>query len=121
MYVLQNVAVALSAVSALAGIHFQQHSPAFWAAAVSTIAFGSLSSVGAQGSTLSVEKEWTATLSSGDSIAMAKLNAGKGSQHCNKFWCQIQTLVDGVRNMQLLCICNPLANSCPMLMHVVAA
>lgn len=76
MYVLQNAAVALSAVCALAGIHLEQHSPAFWAAAVSTIAFGSVSSVGAQGSALSVEKEWTATLCSGDSTAMAKMNSG---------------------------------------------
>lgn len=84
MYVLQNAAVALSAVSALAGIHFEQRSPAFWAAAVSTIAFGSISSVGAQGSTLSVEKEWTTALCSGDSIAMAKVNAGNAC--FDKFW-----------------------------------
>lgn len=76
MYVLQNAAVALSAVGALAGLHLDQKSPAFWAAVVFTIAFGSLSSVGAQGSALSVEKEWTTTLCCGDSIAMAKLNSG---------------------------------------------
>ena len=76
MYVLQDAAVALSAISALAGLHLDQKSPAFWAAVVFTIAFGSISSMGAQGSTLSVEKEWTATLCCGDSIAMAKLNSG---------------------------------------------
>ena len=98
MYVLQNVAVALSAVSALAGIYFEQRSPAFWAAAVSTIVFGSLSSVGAQGSTLSVEKEWTATLCSGDSIAMAKLNAGKARNilTCSGSRCELWCVELGV-------------------------
>ena len=76
MYVLQNAAVALSAVSALAGLRLDHMSPAFWAAVVFTIVFGSVSSVGALGSALSVEKEWTATLCCGDSIAMAKLNSG---------------------------------------------
>ena len=76
MYVLQNSAVALSAVSALAGLHCVHKSPAFWAAAVFTIGFGSASSVGAQGSALSVEKEWTATLCYEDSVSMAKLNSG---------------------------------------------
>ena len=76
MYVLQNLAVALSAVSALAGLNLEPKSPAFWTAAVLTISFGSASSVGAQGSALSVEKEWSTTLCSGDSAAMAKLNSG---------------------------------------------
>lgn len=76
MYVLQNAAVALSAVSALAGLQMNQKSPAFWAAVFFTIAFGSVSSAGAQGSALSVEKEWTVTLCCGDSTAMAKLNSG---------------------------------------------
>ena len=76
MYVLQNSAIALSALSALAGLHLTQSSPAFWAAAVLTIGSGSVSSVGAQGSTLSVEKEWAATLCHGDSLALALLNSG---------------------------------------------
>ena len=96
MYVLQNAAVALSAVSALAGLHSEQKSPAFWAAVALTIAFGSLSSVGAQGSALSVEKEWTATLCCGDSIAMAKLNSGNAFRTFasagvdGKLWCMHQ-------------------------------
>lgn len=76
MYILQNSAVALSAVSALAGLNFEQDLPAFWAAAIFTIGFGSASSVSAQGSALSVEKEWTTTLCCGDSVAMARLNSG---------------------------------------------
>ena len=76
MYVLQNSAVALSALSALAGLQLTHASPVFWAAATCTIGFGSVSSVGAQGSTLSVEKEWTVTLCQGDPAGLAKLNSG---------------------------------------------
>ena len=76
MYILQNLAIALSALSALGGLQVTQSSPAFWAAAFCTIGAGSVSSVGAQGSTLSVEKEWTATLCYGDSMALATLNSG---------------------------------------------
>lgn len=76
MYILQNSAVALSAVTALVGLNLEPKSSAFWAAAFFTIGFGSASSVGAQGSALSVEKEWSTTLCYGDSAAMAKLNSG---------------------------------------------
>ena len=106
MYVLQNAAVALSAVSALTGLRLDQKSPAFWAAVVFTIAFGSISSVGAQGSALSVEKEWVTTLCSGDSIAMAKLNSGNALRSFSsagfkgKFSSQNQGHV--------FCICFPL-------------
>lgn len=93
MYVIQSAAVALSALSALAGLNVVSDSPAFWAAAACTIGIGSISSVGAQGSMLSVEKEWTATLCHGDSVSLAKLNSGNGwtgsaalamhMNHCN--------------------------------------
>ncbi len=76
MYVLQNAAVALSALSALVSLQSTQGSTWFWAGAVCTIAVGSISSVGAQGSTLSVEKEWTVVLCEGNSAALAKLNSG---------------------------------------------
>ena len=76
MYVLQNVAVALSALTALVSLHTPQGSAWFWAGAACTIGIGSISSVGAQGSALSVEKEWTAVLCKGDSTALAKLNSG---------------------------------------------
>lgn len=76
MYVLQNVAVALSALTALISLHTPQGSAWFWAGAACTIGIGSISSVGAQGSALSVEKEWTTVLCKGDSAVLAKLNSG---------------------------------------------
>ena len=76
MYVLQNGAVAVSALSALVSLKSSQGSAMFWTGAVCTIASGSFSSVGSQGSTLSVEKEWTTVLCRGDSAALAKINSG---------------------------------------------
>ncbi len=77
MYVLQNTAVALSALCALISLHSAEGSAWFWAGAICTIGIGSISSVGAQGSSLSVEKEWTVVLCKGDSAVLAKLNSGK--------------------------------------------
>ncbi|KAL0018471.1 hypothetical protein WJX77_004008 [Trebouxia sp. C0004] len=76
MYVLQNTAVALSALCALISLHSVEGSTWFWAGAICTIGIGSISSVGAQGSSLSVEKEWTVVLCKGDSAVLARLNSG---------------------------------------------
>lgn len=76
MYMLQNGAVAFSALSALVSYHSQQGSVVFWIATTITIIIGSISSIGSQGSTLSVEKEWTTALSQGDSTRLAQFNAG---------------------------------------------
>lgn len=95
MYVMQNTAIVLSALSALVSLQAHQGSVFFWAGAACTIAVGSVSSIGAQGSTLSVEKEWTVVLCNGNSAALAKVNSGSTSA--------------------LLAPCL----SCPILVHVV--
>ena len=82
MYMLQNGAVALSALSALFSYHLQQGSVMFWIATAITIIVGSISSIGAQGSTLSVEKEWTTALCQGKSAALAQYNAGSCPAPC---------------------------------------
>ncbi len=76
MYILQNSAVALSASSALVASLAGTGEALFWACVVLTIGVGSASSVGCQGSALSVEREWTKALCRGDSGALALLNAG---------------------------------------------
>lgn len=77
MYVLQNSAVALSASSALGALVAAGDWPAlFWPCILLTIGLGSASSVGCQGSALSVEREWTKALCTDDSAALATLNAG---------------------------------------------
>lgn len=76
MYVLQNTAVALSAGAALGASLAEPRSGLFWTCTALVIAIGSASSVGCQGSALSVEREWTKTLCNGNSAALAKLNAG---------------------------------------------
>ena len=43
---------------------------------IAYIGLGSASSVGCQGSALSVEREWTKALCRGSSVALARLNAG---------------------------------------------
>jgi iron-regulated transporter 1 len=73
---MQNSAVVLSALSALVSLQSHQGSVFFWAGAACTIGVGSISSIGAQGSTLSVEKEWTVVLCNGNSAALAKVNSG---------------------------------------------
>ncbi len=79
MYILQNCGVALSASSALAASLVGSNSALFWPCAVLTVALGSASSVGCQGSALSVEREWTKALCQGDSTALTVLNAGAAS------------------------------------------
>jgi iron-regulated transporter 1 len=76
MYILQNTAVALSAGGALAASLVDGSAASFWACTALVIAVGSTSSVGCQGSALSVEREWTKALCGGDSAALASLNAG---------------------------------------------
>lgn len=44
-------------------------------------ACGSISSVGAMGSTLAVEREWAKALCQGDSAALASLNSGVHAWH----------------------------------------
>ncbi|KAL3161599.1 hypothetical protein ABBQ32_010458 [Trebouxia sp. C0010 RCD-2024] len=76
MYVMQHTALVLSALSALVSLQSHQGSAVFWTGVACTIGFGSVSSIGAQGSTLSVEKEWTVVLCNGNSAALAKVNSG---------------------------------------------
>lgn len=76
MYRLQNAAVALSALSAFVAPFLTLGSSMFWICILSTISIGSVSSVGCQGSSLSVEREWTKALCQGDSATLASLNAG---------------------------------------------
>lgn len=77
MYLLQNGCLAVSAATAL-GLLWSgvRQGPLFAAGLAATMAAGSLSTLGALGSTLSVEREWTKALCSGDSAALAALNAG---------------------------------------------
>ncbi|BDA48594.1 Solute carrier family 40 member 1 [Coccomyxa sp. Obi] len=76
MYILQNSAVALSASSAMVASLPGTGEALFWTCILLTIGVGSASSVGCQGSALSVEREWTKALCQGDSGALALLNAG---------------------------------------------
>lgn len=86
MYVAQNACVAISAAACLAlvlkwgsaatAVVVTAHGGIiYWIFVVVAIMAGSLSSVGALGATLSVEREWTKTLSGGDSDALAAMNA----------------------------------------------
>lgn len=90
MYILQNTAVAASAAAGLLcllagggsaaatapGEYPTAYSPWLWGLVVTAIIFGTLSSVGAMGSSLAVEREWTKTLAQGDSSTLSTLNAG---------------------------------------------
>ncbi|KAK9817605.1 hypothetical protein WJX74_011025 [Apatococcus lobatus] len=79
MYLLQNVAVGLSAVAAWLALGLQQGSQSallFWSCVILLIALGSISSLGALGATVSVEKEWTKALCQGDSKRLSQVNAG---------------------------------------------
>ncbi len=77
MYVLQNVAICLSAVASLLALRVTAAWPVpFWFFTSMAIIAGSLSTVGCIGSAVSVEREWTKTLSEGDSDALAHLNSG---------------------------------------------
>ncbi|KAL4422722.1 hypothetical protein ABPG75_008919 [Micractinium tetrahymenae] len=76
MYLLQNCCVAASAATALALLLSRARSGAlYWLGLGVTMAAGSASTLGALGSTLSVEREWTKTLCGGDHAALASLNA----------------------------------------------
>lgn len=79
MYLLQNIAVGLSAVAACLALGLQQGSqPAwmFWTCVTLLISLGSISSLGALGATVSVEKEWTKALCQGDAKRLSHVNAG---------------------------------------------
>jgi iron-regulated transporter 1 len=97
MYIVQNTAVAVSAASCLtlvlkwgssatgsssatatataAAAVAPHHGVAYWIFVVMAMTAGAISSIGALGATLSVEREWTKTLSGNDSDALAKMNA----------------------------------------------
>ena len=81
MYRLQNIAVAVSAFSAFVTSFLSPGHFFYWAFVLTTILIGAISSVGCQGSALSVEREWTKALCQGDSASLASLNAGR-LQHC---------------------------------------
>ena len=79
MYRLQNIAVGVSAFSAFLASFLSPGDLFYWPFVLSTIIHGAVSSVGCQGSSLSVEREWTKALCQGDSASLASLNAG---EHC---------------------------------------
>lgn len=77
MYILQNAAICLSAVAVLLALKITAAWPVpFWFFTSLAIIAGSISSVGCIGSAVSVEREWTKTLSQGDSNVLAHLNSG---------------------------------------------
>ena len=76
MYRLQNAAVAVSAFSAFVASYLGLGSLAYWACVLALIFVAAISSIGCQGSSLSVEREWTKALCQGDSAYLASLNAG---------------------------------------------
>ena len=73
LYALQHACVALSCAAAALAFHTTGGARAFLATLV--IAAGSLGGVGASGSSLSVEREWTKALCGDDADALATLNA----------------------------------------------
>ena len=85
MYIMQNTCVAISAASCLTLVRSwgSVSSPTppphtalwYWVLVSVAIISGSLSSVGALGATLSVEREWVKALSAGDSTSLASMNA----------------------------------------------
>ena len=83
MYRLQNAAVAVSAFSAFLTSFLSPGQFFYWAFILATIFIGAVSSVGCQGSSLSVEREWTKALCQGDSASLASLNAGGLQQKAN--------------------------------------
>jgi len=97
MYIVQNTAVAVSAASCLTLVlkwgslayppssaetasdilpPSPHHGLAYWFFVVIAMLAASISSVGALGATLSVEREWTKILSGNDTDQLASLNAG---------------------------------------------
>lgn len=75
MYIVQNVAVFASALMCLALLWQRPEGTIFWVLVSCAIVSGSVSSLGALGASLSVEREWTKTLSCGDSVALTQMNA----------------------------------------------
>ena len=76
MYRLQNIAVRISAFSAYVATFLSPGNLFYWPCVLSIIINGAVSSVGCQGSSLSVEREWTKPLCQHDSASLASLNAG---------------------------------------------
>ncbi|CAK0739466.1 hypothetical protein CVIRNUC_001168 [Coccomyxa viridis] len=76
MYRLQNAAVAVSAFGAFVASYLGLGSFLYWACVLALIFVAAVSSIGCQGSSLSVEREWTKALCQGDSASLAGLNAG---------------------------------------------
>lgn len=86
MYLIQNAALSGSAAFCLAALGVVRGSWLFWLCIALLIALGAISSAGALGATLSVEKEWTKAICGDDSAQLAKLNAGivssESGVHC---------------------------------------
>ena len=76
MYLLQNMSVAISAGAAVAALYLNLRDSIFWTCVACAMLAGSVSSAGALGATLSVEREWTKALCQGNSARLAHLNAG---------------------------------------------
>lgn len=86
MYLVQNASLALSAVASLSAWSVQRGSSSFWLSIVCLMVFGSISSAGALGSTLSVEREWTKALCQTDSKQLAKTNSGISYFYMRRLW-----------------------------------
>ena len=84
MYRLQNAAVAVSAFGAFVASYLGLGSFLYWACVLALIFVAAVSSIGCQGSSLSVEREWTKALCQGDSASLAGLNAGGSSSEVCK-------------------------------------
>lgn len=77
MYLLQNFTVAVSAGSGLVLLWRGVDAPrtaVYWIFVVLSIITGALSSLGATGASLSVEREWTKALSENNSEQLATMN-----------------------------------------------
>lgn len=78
MYSIQNIGVILSALGCIFLLSFDTsgRGALFWIAVAGTICTACASSVGATGATISVEREWTKQLYTGDHQGLARMNAG---------------------------------------------
>ncbi len=101
MYLLQNIAVGLSAAAAWLALQQQQQQQqqqidwGFWTSVVFLISLGSISSLGALGASVAVEKEWVKALCQGDPERLSHVNAGRPRQH-------LSTSVEGEAHRQSL-------------------
>jgi len=78
LYIVQNASLAACAATCLSllwGSQAGMHVAIYWTLVVLTIITGSISSLGAMGASLSVEREWTKALCASDSEALAQTNA----------------------------------------------